>query len=104
MRWATKLAGHSARVQGRVFEMLGRNLQQQVTRVLLNEGEDGVFPFSQEMCAALLGVNRAPVNQVLKELERQRLVNLRYRHIELLDEKKLSKLAGISPAPRALGR
>lgn len=36
-----------------------------------------------------------PVGIVLY-LERQRLVNLRYRHIELLDEKKLSKLAGIT--------
>lgn len=54
-RWASKLAGAVARAQGRVVELLGHNLGQQVARVLLHEGEDGKFPFSQEMSAALLG-------------------------------------------------
>ncbi len=94
LRWATKIAGHVARVQGRVVEMLGRTLQQQVARALLNEGDDGLFPFSQEMCAAMLGVSRGPVNQVLKEFERRNLVSLSYRHIELLDEKELAAIAG----------
>lgn len=69
LRWTTKLAGRVARSQGRVAEMLGKNLKEQVARVLLHESHDGRFPFSQEMCAALLGASRAPVNQVLKELE-----------------------------------
>jgi hypothetical protein len=33
-----------------------------VARVLLHEGEDGKFPFSQEMCATLLG-SGSPVGQ-----------------------------------------
>lgn len=94
LRWGTKVAGHTARMQGRVLEMLGHTLEQQVARVLLHEGSDGLFPFSQEMCAAMLGVSRAPVNQVLKEFERQRLVRLSYRQIELLNEKKLAAIAG----------
>lgn len=94
LRWATKVAGHTARVQGRVLEMLGRTLQQQVARVLLHEGNDGVFPFSQEMCAAMLGVSRAPVNQVLKEFEREGLVRLGYRQIEVVNKKKLAAIAG----------
>lgn len=94
LRWTTKLAGRVARVQGRVIEMLGASLREQVARVLLHECDDGVFPFSQEVCAAMLGASRAPVNQVLKELERDGAVRLGYGHVEIIDEDRIAAVAG----------
>lgn len=93
LRWATKLAGRVSRVQGRVVEMLGKSLREQVARVLLHESHDGTFSFSQEMCAAMLGASRAPVNQVLRELERAGIVKLGYAHVDLLDEDTLTQIA-----------
>lgn len=93
LRWATKLAGRVSRAQGRAVEMLGKSLREQVSRVLLHESYDGVFPFSQEMCAALLGASRAPVNQVLKEFERQGTVKLGYGQIHIVDEDALALVA-----------
>lgn len=93
LRWTTKLAGRVARSQGRVVEMLGKTLKEQVARVLLHESHEGRFPFSQEMCAAMLGASRAPVNQVLKELEALGHVKLGYGVIEVLDEHALVGLA-----------
>lgn len=93
LRWTTKLAGRVARSQGRVVEMLGKSLKQQVARVLLHESHDGTFAFSQEMCAAMLGASRAPVNQVLKELETHNVVSLGYGHIDVTDERMLMEIA-----------
>jgi CRP/FNR family transcriptional regulator, cAMP and macrophage regulator len=92
-RWISKLAGSMARMQGRVIELLGQSLHQQVARVLLHEGEDGHFPFPQEVCAALLGASRPSVNQVLKEFETEGLVRLSYGLIEVLDEKQIIQIA-----------
>lgn len=96
LRWTTKLAGRVARSQGRVVEMLGKTLKEQVARVLLHESHERRFPFSQEMCAAMLGASRAPVNQVLKELEALRVVKLGYGVIEVVDEHALVRLANES--------
>jgi len=93
-RWTAKLAGRVARAQGRIVEMLGTNLREQVARVLLHESDDGVFPFSQEVCAAMLGASRAPVNQVLKELEREGAVRVGYGRVEIIDEDHLAAVAG----------
>lgn len=94
LRWTIKLAGRVARVQGRVIEMLGTSLREQVARVLLHECDDGVFPFSQEVCAAMLGASRAPVNQLLKELERDGAVRLGYGYVEIIDEDQIAAVAG----------
>lgn len=96
LRWTTKLAGRVARSQGRVVEMLGKTLKEQVARVLLHESHEGKFPFSQEMCAAMLGASRAPVNQVLKELEAVGVVKLGYGVIEVVDEHGLVVVANES--------
>lgn len=93
LRWTTKLAGRISRAQGRVVEMLGKSLREQVSRVLLHESHDGVFAFSQEICAAMLGASRAPVNQVLRELERQGVVKLGYGHVDIVDEDALTRIA-----------
>ena len=93
LRWTSKLAGRVARAQGRVVELLAGCLKERVARLLLHESHNGVFPFAQEMCAAMLGASRSPVNQVLKEFERRGVVELRYGRIEIRDERALSTLA-----------
>ncbi len=97
LRWAGKLAGRVARVQGRIVEMLGSSLREQVARLLLHESRDGVFAFSQDTCAAMLGASRAPVNQVLKEFERLGVVAIGYGQVEILDEPGVARLTGDSP-------
>lgn len=99
LRWTTKLAGRVARTQGRVVEMLGKTLKEQVARALLHESREGTFAFSQEMCAAMLGASRAPVNQVLKELEALGVVKLGYGRIEIVDERMLMRVAGRNREP-----
>jgi len=93
LRWTSKLAGRVARSQGRVVQLLAPTLKERVARLLLHESHDGVFPFAQETCAAMLGASRSPVNQVLKDFERQHLVKLGYGRIEICDERALSTLA-----------
>ncbi len=97
LRWTVKLAGRVARVQGRVVELLGATLKEQVARLLLHESRDGVFPFAQEVCAAMLGASRSPVNQTLKELEREGVVTLRYGRVEIDDGPALAAAAGEPP-------
>ncbi len=92
-RWAAKLAAATARAQGRVVELLGENLQQQVARVLLHEGFNGTFPFPQDVCAGLLGASRPAVNQVLKDLEARSLIRLSYGRIEVLEKARVVQLA-----------
>lgn len=93
LRWTSKLAGRVARSQGRVVQLLAPTLKERVARLLLHESYDGVFPFAQETCAAMLGASRSPVNQVLKAFERQHVIRLRYGRIEICDERGLSTLA-----------
>ena len=45
--------------------------------------------------AELVGARRTSVNRVLKGLEAQGLVQLRYGQVEILDEAALSKVAGL---------
>ncbi len=100
-RWASKLAGAIARTQGRVVELLGQSLHERLARVLLHEGEHGRLPFSQEVCAALVGASRPSVNQALKQLERQGIVELSYGQIEVIDRKKVNAIAGGQMEERA---
>lgn len=95
-RWAPKLAVQVVRAHLRVSELLGKNLTEQVARVLVNEYIEGVFPHSQGTLAGMLGSHRSPLNQVLKELERRKVLKLGYRRIEIRDISELQKLAAIN--------
>ncbi|MGH3993189.1 MAG: Crp/Fnr family transcriptional regulator, partial [Pseudonocardiaceae bacterium] len=73
---------------------LGRTLTEQVARLLLDEAVDGQVSLPQRTLAAMLGVQRPSLNKILKELEREGLVGVRYAAIDLLDPEGLAKRAG----------
>ena len=93
-RWlssvATRLAGSHMRIVG----LLGKSLPVQVARLLTEEASDGRVRLPQRTLAAMLGVHRPSLNKVLKQFERQRLLEVGYGEIRLLDPQGLARLAG----------
>lgn len=57
------------------------------------ETENGTLRISQEMLAAQLGGARQTVNRQLQEWSRQKLIQLRYGTIQLLDREALQLIA-----------
>jgi CRP-like cAMP-binding protein len=94
-RW---LHSTSARVAGfwfRVVELLAGGLEAQIAILLVRRAEDRVVHLSQASLAELVGHTRTSVNRVLKRLEEQGLVALRYGEVEILDEHALAGIAGL---------
>lgn len=92
-RWLSSVAQRLMASQGRVLGLLGRSLPQQLARLLLDEAVDGHVPLPQRTLAAMLGVQRPSLNKVLKDLERDRLIAVRYAAIEILDPGELADRA-----------
>ena len=80
--------------QARIIGLLGRSLTEQVARLLLDEAVEDTVPLPQRTLAAMLGVQRPSLNKILKEFERQGLIEVRYAAIGLLDHKRLLAAAG----------
>lgn len=93
-RWLSSVAGRLASSQARLLGPLGRTLTEQVARLLLDEAVDGEVALPQRTLAAMLGVQRPSLNKILKELERDGLVGVRYAAIDVLDPDGLGKRAG----------
>lgn len=93
-RWLSSVAQRLAASQNRIIGMLGRTLTEQVARLLLEECVDDAVPLPQRTLAAMLGVQRPSLNKILKEFERQGLIQLRYAAIDVLDAERLAVLAG----------
>jgi CRP/FNR family transcriptional regulator, cAMP and macrophage regulator len=74
--------------------LLGHSLTEQISRLLLDEAVDGQVALPQRTVAAMLGVQRPSLNKILKELERESLVEVRYGAIDILDREALVKRAG----------
>jgi len=94
-RW---LHSTSSRVAGfwfRVVELLAGGLEAQIAILLVRQAEDGVVHLSQASLAELVGHTRTSVNRVLKRLEHQGRVALRYGEVEILDEHGLKAIAGL---------
>ncbi|GGM62876.1 transcriptional regulator [Longimycelium tulufanense] len=92
-RWLSSVASRLAASQGRLLGLLGRSLTAQVAQLLLDEAVDGQVPLPQRTLAAMLGAQRPSLNKILKELERDGLVGVRYAAIDVLDPDGLAKLA-----------
>ena len=92
-RWLSSVAQRLAASQARVLGLLGGSLTAQAARLLAEEAEDGRVPLPQRTLAAMLGVQRPSLNKVLKELERDGLIAVRYATIEVLDSFGLADLA-----------
>ena len=93
-RWLASVAQRLATGQRRVVGLLGAPLARQTARLLLDEAVDAVVRLPQRTLAAMLGVQRPSLNKVLKELERDGLIAVRYATIEVLDTFALADLAG----------
>jgi CRP-like cAMP-binding protein len=52
-----------------------------------------VLQLPQEQLASMLSLSRQTTNQILKDLQGQGIVNLRYGEIEILDAQRLRMLA-----------
>jgi CRP-like cAMP-binding protein len=92
-RWLSSVAMRLAASQMRILGILGRSLTEQVARLLLDEAVDGHVPLAQRTLAAMLGVQRPSLNKILKELERDKLIAVRYAAIDILDPSALAKRA-----------
>ncbi|HEX6206774.1 MAG TPA: Crp/Fnr family transcriptional regulator [Actinomycetota bacterium] len=86
-RFLYSLATRLERMQRRLLEITQRDLRGQVATLLLNETEEqpGEIHLPQSTLAELLGATRPSVNQVLKGFEREGLVRLSYRRLEVVD-------------------
>jgi CRP-like cAMP-binding protein len=93
-RWLSSVAQRLATSQARILGLLGRSLTEQVARLLLDEAVDGTVPLPQRTLAAMLGAQRLSLNKILKDLERDRLIGVRYGAIDILDSETLSTRAG----------
>lgn len=93
-RWLSSVAQRLAVSQTRIIGLLGRSLTEQVARLLLDEAVDNEVPLPQRTLAAMLGVQRPSLNKILKEFERQGLIEVRYAAIGLLDHKGLLRIGG----------
>lgn len=93
LRWMTSVASRLASSQGRLLELLGRSLVEQVARLLLDEAVDGAIELPQRTLAAMLGAQRPSLNKVLADLRRSGLIETGYRSIRVVDEDRLRALA-----------
>jgi CRP-like cAMP-binding protein len=83
------------RIQHRLGELIGEGLKSRVAALLLDETEveEGLIRLPQATLAGLLGASRPRVNRILKEFEREGLVRLTYRRVEILDRDRLHRIA-----------
>ncbi len=93
-RWLSSVALRLAASQNRLLGLLGRTLTEQVAQLLLDEAVDGQVPLPQRTLAAMLGAQRPSLNRILKELERDGLIGVRYAAIDILDTDALTRRAG----------
>jgi CRP-like cAMP-binding protein len=94
-RWLVSVSGRMVSYQDRLMELLAGGLEAQIASVLVRRAERGLVKLSQSSLAELVGGRRTSVNRVLKHLEEQKLLRLRYAQIEILDETALAIIAGL---------
>ncbi len=93
-RWLSSVAIRVAASQERILAMLGRSLTAQVARLLIDEATDKRVALPQRTLAAMLGAQRPSVNKILKDFERDGLIEVKYAAIDIVDGGKLTRRAG----------
>jgi CRP-like cAMP-binding protein len=93
-RWLLELAGRFAGCQDRLDGLLRGDLRSQVASLVMWESaQAGSLRFSQQIVAELLGVQRTSVCRVLRDLEREGIVNVGYASVSVVDWTALTKAA-----------
>lgn len=93
-RWLSSVAARLVQTERRILQLAGRDLRTQLANLLLDEEHGDAVSLPQESLAALLGVRRPSLNKVLRELERQGVVELGYRCVNITDRRALVRAAG----------
>ena len=93
-RWLSSVAQRLAASQARVLGLLGGSLAAQAARLLADEAEGGRVELPQRTLAAMLGVQRPSLNKILKDLERDGLIQIGYSAIDILDPAGIARRAG----------
>lgn len=94
-RWLSSVAARLASSQARLLGLLGGSLAEQAARLLLEEASDqGLVPLPQRTLAAMLGVQRPSLNKLLRDFQRQGLIELGYRNVRILDSEGLRRRSG----------
>lgn len=93
-RWLSSVAARLVQTERRILQLAGRDLRTQLANLLLDEEHADAVSLPQESLAALLGVRRPSLNKVLRELERQGVVELGYRCVSITDRRTLVRTAG----------
>ncbi|MDS1271864.1 Crp/Fnr family transcriptional regulator [Lipingzhangella sp. LS1_29] len=88
-RWLSSVAERLNASHMRIIGLLGGSLTQQTARLLLEEADDDSVVLTQRNLAAMLGVRRPSMNRVLKELEAEGVIALRYSAIDIRDRGRL---------------
>lgn len=96
-RWLSSVAGRLVHAERRILQLGGRDLRAQVSNLLLDEEHGGSVELPQESLAALLGVRRPSLNKVLRDLEREGVVRLSYRCVDIGDRSGLERAASRKP-------
>jgi CRP-like cAMP-binding protein len=97
-RWLLAVSGRLVSYQTRLMEVLAGGLDAQIASVLVRHAEYGVVRLSQSNIAELVGGSRSSVNRVLKRFEEEQLVRVCYGQIEVVDQGRLAKVAGVQEA------
>lgn len=92
-RWLSSVAQRLAASQARILALLGGSLAAQAASLLTEEAVDGRVELPQRTLAAMLGVQRPSLNKVLKDFEREGLIRISYRIIEVRDPVRLAARA-----------
>lgn len=93
-RWLSSVAARLVSSQARLVGLLGGSLAEQAARLLLEEAAEGLVPLPQRTLAAMLGVQRPSLNRLLREFQRQGLIELGYRSVRVLDREGLQRRSG----------
>ena len=95
LRWLVAGLDQLESTQRRVLRLMNRTVKEQLAELLLDEADEaGDVHVSQASIATLMGASRQSVNEALGELRKAGALETGYRVIRVIDEAKLTPIAG----------
>ncbi|HWC33011.1 MAG TPA: Crp/Fnr family transcriptional regulator [Actinomycetota bacterium] len=94
--WMQNVAFRLEGARRRILEVLGEDLSQAVSRLLLDEEVGGSVRLAQSAIADMLGVQRSSVNRVLRSLHRRGIVTPSYGTVTINDRDALEDIAVVT--------